>query len=348
MTDGGNDDSAVSARPEAEAAAPPPREAPPAPPPPAAKPRRGGGVVAVLVVAIVVVVGVVGTAPFWAPLLPWRHAAPASDQTALHATAARLAQLESAVQTLAAAVHANAGDAATLGQRVAALERRPPAPAGASPQEVAKLQQGMASLGTRLDDTTARLGKMAAVQAAEARPDRTLLAALAALRAAVAGSGPFDGELAAVTALAQGDAAVVAALKPLAAPASLGLPSTALLAQRFAATTAPAILRADAVAPPPPGAGWGARILARLRALVVVRRTDGGGGDAAASAVTRARQALDNGDLAAAVAALKPLRGGPQAAAAPWVAVAQRRLETEGALDSALHQVATRIAAEGH
>jgi len=356
MTDGRNEETAA-ARPEAAAepaaaseSQPQGAETPrPAAPSPAA---RRGRRVAWLVAAIVVLVAVVASAPFWAPLLPWNPAvappqAPpqaATDEAALRATAARLARLESTVQTLAAApAHpadtATAAALAALGNRVAALEQRPQPPA-ASPQDMAKLQQDVAAL-------TTRLGQIAAAQTAQANPDRILFAGLAALRAAVAGSGPFDGELAAVTALAHGDAAVAAALQPLAAAAALGIPGTALLAQRFAAETAPAIFRAEAAAPvTETGTGWGQRILARLRALVVVQRI--GGGDATAGAVARAQQALDNGDLAAAVAALKSLSGAPQAAAAPWIALAQRRIAAEEALGKLLHQVALRIVAEDH
>ncbi len=350
MTDGGNEDSGATDAPgQPPAAAAPPPAARPAP----VRKRGRTTAVAAVVIVLLVVLAVVGSAPYWVPLLPWTRGAappPAPVVQALRTTEARVAQLETEVQALAVTAHAHPADTAAalaaLGNRVAALEQRPAAPA-ANPQDITKLQQDVAALATRLDDVAARLGQVAAAQSAQASSDRTLLAALVALRAAMVASGPYDGALAAATALAHDDSAVLAALKPLAPAALSGIPSTALLAQRFAAATAPGIFRASA-ATPATGTGWGERILARIRALVVVRRIDGSGSDATTAAVAQAKQALDDGDLAAAVTALKPLSGAPLAAAAPWLALAQRRLDADGALDQTLHQVAARVAAEGH
>jgi hypothetical protein len=316
------------------------------------KGRSGAPWIAAAAVAVVVALLVAGSAPFWTPFLPWSAGGDAAlearveaSDTARRAAESRVARLETQLQQLEAAARnaAPATDLAALSNRVASLERRPDTTAQ-SAQELATLRQETAGLSARLDAIDARLGKLAAAQSAEGGNARMLFLALAALRVAVAGSGPFEGELAAVDALARGDATVESALQPLAAAAPSGMPSTALLAERFANETAPAIFRA-AAAGPATGEGWGERILARIRALVIIHRVDGGG-DPTEIAVARARRALDSGDLAGAVAAAKSLSGAAAAAAAPWLALAERRLAAQAALDQVAQQVAQRLGSE--
>jgi hypothetical protein len=310
-------------------------------------------------IAIVAALLIAGSAPFWTPLLPW-GAGGSGDlaaridaaETARRADEARVARLESQVQQLVSQVQpleANARNAApatavaALGDRVAALERRPDT-AAQTAQDLTRLQQDDAGLATRLDAIEARLGKLAAAQSAEGGSDRMLFLALSTLRASIAGSGPYQGELAAVEALAHGDTAGESALQPLAATAQSGIPSTALLAARFANETAPAIFRAAATGPTT-DTDWGQRILASLRSLVIISRVDGGGNPTEA-AVARAKGALAGGDLAGAVTAVKSLTGAPADAAAPWLALAEQRLAAEAALDRLAQQVAQRMSSE--
>ena len=173
-----------------------------------------------------------------------------------------------------------------------------------------------------------------------------VLVALAGLRAALTDSGPFAGELAAVKAASHDDSDVAAALRPLAAAAATGIPSTALLAERFNTQTAPRIFSSAEATAPASDANWGARILARIRALVVVHRIDGG--DPTETAVAHAQRALATGDLAAAVAAVTALSGAPAEAASAWLALAQQRLAAEDALAKLTQQLATHVAGAGH
>lgn len=310
-------------------------------------------------IAIVAALLIAGSAPFWTPLLPWAQSSGGDVQTridaaetARRAAEARVARLESQVQQLASQMQqldVNARNAApasaltALDNRIASLERRPDT-AAQTAQDLARLHQDDAGLATRLDAIDARLGKLAAAQSAEGGSDRMLFLALAALRASLTGSGPYKGELASVESLAHGDATTASALQPLAASALSGIPSTALLAERFANQTAPAIFRA-AAAGTVKSETWGERILASVRSLVVINRVDGGGNPTEV-AVARARRALDGGDLAGAVAAVKSLSGAPADAAAAWLALAEQRLAAEAALDRLAQQVAQRMGSE--
>lgn len=323
--------------------------------------RAGIWVLAGLVVVLVIVAGV----PFWAPsvshYLPW--GAGKNGAGKLAQLQAKLSQAErdrdQAVARLArtppppaAAAAVPAPALAALAQRVTTLEHEAATP----PDMTAALAPVMTKLNrltAQLDAVAAQLDKVAAqidkVTADKTRvgddADRMLLVTIAELSGAIATSRPYAGEMAAVTALAQGRPDLVPLLAPLAAGAGHGLPSTALLAERFTTTTAPAILRAVAAAPR--GQSWGAWILARLRSLVVIRRAGapeaGVPADPTAAAVARAQAALDRGDLAGAVAALKTLHGAGAQAAAPWLAQAAPRLAAETALGTLTARVAEHL-----
>ncbi len=323
---------------------PPPLAVEPAPP--RAGLGRMRGILPWIVVVIVVAL-VAGSAPYWTPLLPWGGVHALTEQlAAAEATQqredARVTHLETQVQQLAAAARSDQTAAAltALTTRVATLEQKEAAAAG-SAANAAALHDEVVALTARLSDDEARLGKLAA-QSSDQGGDRLLLVGLAQLRAALAGSAPFTGELAAVTALGHGNSDLAAALQPLSAEAATGIPSTAQLAQRFSADTAPAIFRAAAAPAPGSGSGWGERILARIRALVVIHRVNGS--DPTDVAVTQAEHALADGDLAGAVAAVKSLAGAPAEAASPWLAVAEKRLAAESALATLSQQIATRVA----
>ena len=347
----------------AEAEAKPGAAAPAAPEAPAvpgaAAKRKNFRAAAWAISLLVVALALVGTAPYWAPpllpLLPW-GSAPRAQTSALAArldaaesarkdAEARLGRIEAQLQQQQGAGGAAPSDAAALQpivERLDALERRVAATSAPDTQAIA---QSVQQMGAQLDELDAKIGKLAAAAAGD-EGDRTLLAALAELRAAMAGSGPFDGELQGVAALAHGDAAAGAALQPLAGAAATGIPSAALLAERFRAAVAPAILRAAAQTPPAEG-DLGDRVLSQIKGLVTIRRIDAGGasGDPAAAAVRAAEGALDKGDLAGAVAALQNLSGAAADAAAPVIAAARQRLDAESAVAGLAQKIMTRLAA---
>ena len=316
-------------------------------PPPAANPprgetraRRGRRLFArlglALSAAIILVLAVIGTAPFWqpalAPILRWSPAPAPENRDAQAALAARLDALDRRVQALQ-----------SLDNRLGALEQRPVPDAQVS---LAPLQSQLQRMSARLDQLDQRIDQLIKDQAARGdSAQRVLIVALANLGNAVSSSRPFSAELASVEALGRGRPDWAQSLRPLEDAAKSGLPSTAILAKRFSDEVAPAILRADA-APQGASSSIGQAILAKIRALVVIRRTDGaGGGTPTQQAVATADRALQKGDLAGAVAALKPLAGPAADAAAPWLDQAQARLAAEQTVAHLTQEVSADLAA---
>ena len=324
--------------------------------------RRGAGAALWLVAALVLILLLVGASPYWAPallpLLPWGEAAAAPQlgplearltaaETAQHAANDRIARLEATLKDQAARPVASdtnsAAALASLGTRLDALEHRPD-PAQAAAGDLAPLKDEIQRATARLDADEARI---AAAPSPQLSGDRSLLIAIADLRAALAGSGPFAGELAAVTTLGQGDSDIASALAPLKDAAATGVPTPVLLLVRFNSEVAPAIRRADA-APVDEDSDFIDRVLARVRRLVTIRRLDDQGrpDDPVATAVAETRQALARGDLAAAVARLKTLSGAPAEAAAPFLASVEQRVAADATLGTLAQRVAGRIAGE--
>jgi hypothetical protein len=319
------------------------------------------GLAAILGACLALVVVLVLAAPYWAPaivpLLPWGGGPPAAPEQpgpALADLDRRVAALEQ--RPTAASTSAPTVDLGPLQNQLAqqqqslqALADRVGAlgtsvdqrPAG-DPAAVQELQTTTSKLDAAVADLDARLGKISA-SAGDNRADQALVLGLGQLRQSLLGSAPFAADLAAVTALAHDRPEVAAALEPLATDAARGIPSLAILQQRFAAR-AGAIANAG-TSPPPAENDWGGIALAKLRGLVTVRRVGSaaviGGGPQAA--VATAEQALAAGDLAGAVAALATLTGDAAAAAKPWLDDANRRLAAETALDKATGLVTARL-----
>jgi uroporphyrinogen-III synthase len=227
-----------------------------------------------------------------------------------------------------------------LTRRLAALESKPPpapAPAPASP-DVAALQAERDRLQARLAETVARLDKLEAAlnskpsapapdpeaalrierlarqvdaleksvpprHEAEAVRQAHLVFAIGRLRDAVQATRPFAVELAALKALAGGDAGIQEALARLAPYADTGVPSLEALRQRFK-TVARDTVNATRL---PGGDGWLERSLARILRSVSIRRTDDVEGGDVESVVARAEQALARGDVRQAAAELQQL-----------------------------------------
>ena len=251
----------------------------------------------------------------------------------------------------------------SLEERVTQLERRP-APDQLAAQLTARLAARLAALEQALAQTTPppdaalgeRLGKLeTAVAALTARleglagqvatRDQQTGRQLAGLAAQLAEAGRLSAELDAVTARAARLARIEAARTALATGRPLGdLPGAPAPLARFAteAPAAEAALRhtfqaaaqaARAAAAPPPAGGFLDRAWARAQQLVTVR--EGARvvvGNPVAGVLAEARAALAAGDLAGAVALLRPLEGPPAAALAPWLAQAEALLAARAAL----------------
>jgi hypothetical protein len=288
---------------------------------------------------LIVALALVGTAPYWAPpllpLLPW------SAQTA-----ASTRQSDQITQRLST-IEQQLGNLSALNNRLTALENKPAPDASAA---MAPLSNQVQQLGTHLDQIDGKLAQLQHDEAANAdSTERVLMIAVASLGNAVADSRPFTAELTSVEALGQNRTGWATALQPLESAAKTGLPSTAILAQRFANDTAPAILRAEAEGPTAHQDLWHA-MLAKLRGLVIIRRIDRNvaGANPTDAAVEAAQAALDKGDLNGAVTALNGLSGAPATAVQPWLKDAQQRLAAEQTIAKLSQELAGELAAEAH
>jgi hypothetical protein len=230
-----------------------------------------------------------------------------------------------------------------VAQRLQQLEQRPqanPEAASVAQQEAQHLGGEVQSLQQRL----AALEQQARKEAAADRTDQALLLAATQLRQSAATAQPFAAELGAATAMAKDRPDLAAELEKLQPLAAKGVPTIAMLAHKFD-KTAGEIVRAGVA---PPAEDWSDQILAKLRGLVTIRRVGKQGIDTGAdAAVASAEQALAEGDLAAAVAALETLEGPAQAAAKPWLDEARQRLALDAALDGVNRALMARLAADG-
>lgn len=314
-------------------------------------------------------------APAVSSILPW-GAAPEPKQPPVDATAleAKLAALSARIAELAQAQQ-RAGD---LDQRITKLEQRPaaPAPNPQDAQQAAQQAQALAALGDRLSAIEQRVSALAAataehtsdaekalqtqvqalaqkldqqaqllakLQGREAgagsgRIDVALALALGRLRTALATSRPYAGELQAAEAIAKDEPETLAELRKLEGRAQQGIPTVALLAERFPAVSRGPAEAAPAPAPAPAEGDWRSRALAKIASLVTVRRVGEPketGAAVGAPALSPAVAALQGGDLAAAVAEARRADGQVPPALASWLEDAQARLDAEAALAAA-------------
>jgi hypothetical protein len=328
------------------------------PPMPAAPPRRRDRErLAWLILLLLVIIVLVGSSPYWAPalasLLPWsppsQTAALAPLEQRLDEMGRRQAALERHVGQIEEQLQgsrASAGDANALADRIAAFEQRLGAleqrPRGGDPAEIGALGEQQRRLAQGQAENAERLARLEARPnaAAGARSDAALLLALGQLRAQLATSQPFAAELGAVAALGRHDPAVHEAVATLNAVADKGMPSVAVLAQRFQHQVVPAALHEAAA---PEDEGWGAWMLAKLKGLVRIRAVGQSGAashDPTEAALAHAEAALQAGDLAGAVDAAAGL---PAPAAAAWLAAARQRLDAEQAVARLTSGVTARL-----
>ncbi|RVU36412.1 uroporphyrinogen-III synthase [Hwanghaeella grinnelliae] len=203
------------------------------------------------------------------------------------------------------------------------------------------IRSGIETVTDRVAAVERRLAQIESAYGGPSGSEAALVLTVGQLDSLMAASEPFGGTLQDIAALAPDDAAVqdaVAALEPM---KDAVIPSRADIIDAFA-DVAPVVDRVERVA----GAeGWVDETLAELRGLVSIRRTDS---SESAPAASRAEAALENGDLAGAVAAVEPLAG-EDVAIADWVKKAKQRIAASAALkglrDAALARL--RMAATG-
>jgi len=258
---------------------------------------------------------------------------------------ARLAASESALNELRAANGAAgtvAAQNAALTQRVEALtealdaEKTARATAEAAAQKAEALALERATTAGRiaetLDNANGRIAglekNLEAARKAAVIAGRTDTIAMAArkLRDALDSAAPFGAEIASLKQAAGETPAVAAAIGPVEALASGGIPTRGELFARLPAVVAAAI----AADRRPKEDGWIDRAMGKLTGFVTVRRIDGKGAGVDAI-VARAEISARKGDLSGAVAEMSSLTGAAADASAGWVKAAQNRLAAERA-----------------
>jgi ABC-type transporter Mla subunit MlaD len=299
-----------------------------------------------------------------AAVAPERVATLESDVAELGATLARLREAvpsagaagDEAVADLASEVDAlgrrlgqvqgAGGEVEGLAGRLGAVEQQ----IAARQQDTTGLIEDLASLGGQVEALSARADALAEgldqleQQIASTEDRRTQVAilarAVAQLDAAIEQGEPFANQLEGLQ--GQGDPAVAQAVEKLQPAAVSGVPSLAALRSSFDAV-ANQIVHAARV---PEGEGLLEKAAGNLMSLVTVRPVGADiEGNSAAARVARAEAALDDGELAVAVAELEALDGAAAEAAAPWLAEARPRLAAEAALRT-LQEHATLLLTE--
>lgn len=198
----------------------------------------------------------------------------------------------------------------------------PPAPVLAPATETQPSAE-LARMADRLAALENRQGRAAEAAAGA-------LAAAALLEAAQT-SQPFPAELAALESVAPASTDL-RALKPY---AERGAPSRAALAAAFPDYAARAAAAARAT---PEATGLLARLGQTLSRVVTLRRVGEVPGDSADAVIARAERQLQDGDLAAALAALDTLPPAARNALAPW----RERAEGRAVVDRRIAEIRSR------
>jgi hypothetical protein len=293
---------------------------------------------------------------------------PGGDDSQLAQLEQRLAALESAGSGAAPSDEGGAvlQEAVTaLQERLAALATRLPEDTqsrlsqiderlGAAEQAESRLQQLSSSvdqltqklntdeqqsqdLATQLSALSERLtGAENKLDAALRNRNRASALALIVgqLEAAIDEARPYQSQIETLTAMTQdsatsGDDAIEQAVSALEPGAAAGVPSIATLRQSFGPVANEIVHAARA----PDGDNLLDRATDNLMRLVTVRPVGNDvRGDTAEARVARAEAALDQGDLASAVAELDQLDGRPAEAAADWLSQAKLRLGADQAV----------------
>ena len=273
----------------------------------------------------------------------------------------RVAQLETSLKTLAetASEGGSIATAAAIAQQIAEAEQRLDAKIAASLAEgkgasAAALEQ----MRTEIAELKAKLGALVEAELGTGdSPDLAALAeriakleatlpeivnvlnkesagaksaavaiAFANLRAAVSDGRPYAAELDTISALAPS----VGDLGVLPAYAETGIPTVPELARSFATARDTALASAAA---PAAGGSLVDNLMASAQSLVTIRRIDEApSGDGPAATLARAKAALDQGELAAAVKDVETLDGAAHEAFSAWLGEARARLGADQTL----------------
>lgn len=287
-----------------------------------------------LVALVLVVVLIAGAAALWPRLQPLLQR-PAPAPTVAYAEAAEVAALNRRVDDLTRRLTVFAEARPDPADRFARVETQL-ADLNRALQQRNREDPTLTTRLAALERSLADLVEARARAAAEGRA-AALVLAVGQLREAALSGRPYRQALGAIDGLAP-DLNIPPVLVR---GADQGLPTRATLAATFA--TLP-----DRLARPvSDGLSWWSDLRAWAGGLVKIRRTGNVAGPDAEAVGARAEAAMQRGDLAAAIAALKTLPADQVSAAADWIAAAELRLAAEAALDELQRAVIDRLGRDG-
>lgn len=219
------------------------------------------------------------------------------------------------------------GTLVMLVERVAAMEAR----TTVDPTTLTDIRDESRALGSRVTELNAQLEKMD-LELREEMPVRDraalLLLSVSQLAAVTSGAGSFESQLDALHVVTDGQPAFAGPVGKLALHAATGATSLAGLQIEFADAANAAIRGRDVGTVD----GIFGKILSRIASLVTVRKIDDIKAGTVDGALAAAEVALAEGDIEAAIKALKDLVGAPGAAVAPWMSRARARLDVDTAI----------------
>ena len=190
--------------------------------------------------------------------------------------------------------------------------------------EVERLGAQLGALGGRLDHVEAAVAE----RRQQALKAEAALLGVVQLGNALTTAKPFAKDLAAVRALAGGNAEITAQIDLLQPFADEGVPTLDDLRADFG-HRAPEIVRSAVLGD---GSNWWRQALYHIESVISIRRTgEAVPGDTTDAVVARAEAKLEEDDLKGAVAALKALDGLPAQTAEPWIKDAEQRLTVDAA-----------------
>lgn len=253
---------------------------------------------------------------------------------------ARIDNAEGELNDLKSALGDTRETMASLQQALGALDARMPSEGiGARVEGVDALVKALdIRLVALLPDVEKMEARVAALEKKEEDPDAAARAALglalANLARAAEGAGSFETELRVMGQFVPDQSELAA----LADAAKSGVPTRAALEGRFA-SLAQSVFDAERRAGED---GLWSRFLANAKSLVTIRRTGEISGETTEAIVARMEERLKVQDLGGAVTEAELLAGPAAEAAAPWIADAKARLET----DRLVRELSARLAGE--
>lgn len=211
--------------------------------------------------------------------------------------------------------------------------------AAAAQGQIEQLGSQLRAVGTRLDQVDAALAQ----RRQEALRAEAVVLAAGQLRAALKTSAPFADEVASLKTVTGNDPQVTSILDPVQPLADTGVPTTDELRENFA-RLAPEIVRSAVVGD---GSSWWRQALYRVESVISVRRVgDTAPADTVDAVVSGAEARLEEGNLRAAINAVRGLSGAPAATVTPWINDAENRIAADNA-EAALTRLAIDRVATG-